>query len=311
MDIIQLKYFEKTADLESMTLAAAELGISQSYLSKTIAKLEAETGTKLFERVGRRIRLSEQGVIFLNSAKKILAEYNNCTRMIRYHSDTYSGTIAIAVMGATLHPVILQSVAGYAERHKAISFSFTSYQENRLDPEELKEFDFLISRPELMPKDFDGIYLPDNMTYVLMSYRHKLANRSEISLAELADEPLVVSRYVHLDDAETVYSMFRLNNISPKIRVTINDNSSADESIFKHLLITSGKEFVGLIPGAYRCIYRNNPDFVTIPLKQFNKVKDFNTVLSHNASSDLTQTAVEFLKFVQVNAGKYEDSPDR
>ena len=58
MDINQLLYFQKVAELQHMTKAAEELNISQAALSQAIRSLERELGVQLFERVGRNIALS-------------------------------------------------------------------------------------------------------------------------------------------------------------------------------------------------------------------------------------------------------------
>ena len=58
MEIMQLRYLKEVARQESFTRAAELLHITQSALSKSIAKLEDEVGVKLFERDGNRIHLN-------------------------------------------------------------------------------------------------------------------------------------------------------------------------------------------------------------------------------------------------------------
>ena len=62
MNYNYLRYFSVLAQVEHYTLAAARLGISQPSLSSAIHHLETELGgVKLFEKVGRNIRLTEEG----------------------------------------------------------------------------------------------------------------------------------------------------------------------------------------------------------------------------------------------------------
>lgn len=56
MELLQLQYFRKVAELEHMTRAAEELRIAQPALSKTISRLEEDLGVPLFDRNGRQIR---------------------------------------------------------------------------------------------------------------------------------------------------------------------------------------------------------------------------------------------------------------
>ena len=61
MNYNYLRYFSVLARLEHYTLAAARLGISQPSLSSAIHHLETELDVQLFEKVGRNIRLTEEG----------------------------------------------------------------------------------------------------------------------------------------------------------------------------------------------------------------------------------------------------------
>ena len=63
-----IKCFLQVARVESVSLAAASLNITQPAVSKTIKELEELLQTPLFDRVGRRLQLNEQGRIFQNHA---------------------------------------------------------------------------------------------------------------------------------------------------------------------------------------------------------------------------------------------------
>lgn len=69
MELRQLRYFEKTSELLNFTEAAKALFISQSTLSQQIKQLESELGVLLFDRVGKRIVLTEAGSSFLPYAR--------------------------------------------------------------------------------------------------------------------------------------------------------------------------------------------------------------------------------------------------
>ncbi|MDR4305410.1 LysR family transcriptional regulator [Chelatococcus sambhunathii] len=73
MTLEQLRIFVVVAEREHVTNAAADLRLTQSAVSAAIAALEARYDTKLFDRVGRRIALSEAGQIFLDEARAVLA----------------------------------------------------------------------------------------------------------------------------------------------------------------------------------------------------------------------------------------------
>ena len=69
MNLNQLYYFSKLAEVEHYTKAAEALDISQPSLSHAIGSLEKELGTKLFEKQGRNVALTKYGRIFRNTLK--------------------------------------------------------------------------------------------------------------------------------------------------------------------------------------------------------------------------------------------------
>lgn len=74
MDIHELTYFKKVAELQHMTRAAQELRVAQPALSRTISGLEQELGVKLFERKGKSIALNQYGTILLRHTQRIIQE---------------------------------------------------------------------------------------------------------------------------------------------------------------------------------------------------------------------------------------------
>ncbi len=71
-DIINLQAFECAARYQNFSRAAEELNLTQSAVSRKIADLERQTGLKLFERVRKRVVLSEAGQRFLPDVKELL-----------------------------------------------------------------------------------------------------------------------------------------------------------------------------------------------------------------------------------------------
>ena len=74
MTLEQLRVFVAVAERQHVTRAAEALNIAQSAVSASIAALEGRHGAKLFNRVGRRIELTEAGGLFLAEARAVLAQ---------------------------------------------------------------------------------------------------------------------------------------------------------------------------------------------------------------------------------------------
>ena len=83
MNYNYLRYFSVLAQLEHYTLAAARLEISQPSLSSAIRNLEDELGVKLFEKVGRNIRLTEEGRYFQKKVDFAMGELVEATEALQ------------------------------------------------------------------------------------------------------------------------------------------------------------------------------------------------------------------------------------
>jgi LysR family hydrogen peroxide-inducible transcriptional activator len=74
MELHQLRYFCAIADTGSFSRAARQTFVSQPALSQQIAKLEDELGTRLFDRLGRSVTLTEIGKSFLPRIRAVLRD---------------------------------------------------------------------------------------------------------------------------------------------------------------------------------------------------------------------------------------------
>ena len=84
MNLNQLHYFAKLAEVEHYTKAAEELSISQPSLSHAVSSLEKEIGTKLFEKQGRGVVLTKYGKIFIEREYFIAGNDNE-----EFHLDRF------------------------------------------------------------------------------------------------------------------------------------------------------------------------------------------------------------------------------
>jgi DNA-binding transcriptional LysR family regulator len=90
----EMRMFQAVVDAQSFTAAAAELGVSQSMVSRAVVRLEQRLGTALLLRSTRRISLTDEGTIFLQGCRRILEDIGEVERSVT--SDTLAtGTLRI------------------------------------------------------------------------------------------------------------------------------------------------------------------------------------------------------------------------
>tara|TARA_A100001391_G_scaffold97812_5_gene64831 strand:+ start:3425 stop:4297 length:873 start_codon:yes stop_codon:yes gene_type:complete len=95
MDTHSLTVFTAVAESGSFSTAAERLFLTQPAVSKRIAQLEQQLGTRLFDRVGRRIRLTEAGEALLPRARQVLLDLEDMGRAISNLTGRVAGTLRI------------------------------------------------------------------------------------------------------------------------------------------------------------------------------------------------------------------------
>jgi LysR family cyn operon transcriptional activator len=98
MELRHLRYFVALADQLSFTRAAEKVHITQSTLSHQIKQLEDEIGIRLFNRIGKRVVMTDTGEMLLHSVTKALREIDEGLQAVKGVASPLSGTIHV---GAT------------------------------------------------------------------------------------------------------------------------------------------------------------------------------------------------------------------
>lgn len=119
MELRQLKYFIKAADLQNFTEAAANLFITQSTLSQQIKQLEDELGLPLFDRIAKRVRLTEAGKTFLPYARKTVKDSEDGRNMLQDLLNLQTGDLTIGVTYG-LTQLLIKAVIDFNERYPSV-----------------------------------------------------------------------------------------------------------------------------------------------------------------------------------------------
>ncbi|MGP9798097.1 LysR family transcriptional regulator [Halomonas sp. 86] len=120
MDTQSLQAFLAVAETQSFSRAAEQLYLTQPAVSKRIATLESLVGTRLFDRIGRRISLTEAGHLLLPQAKRILLAVEDSRRALANLSGQVGGRLTLATshhIGLHRLPPVLKN---YTQRHPEV-----------------------------------------------------------------------------------------------------------------------------------------------------------------------------------------------
>ena len=125
MTLEQLRIFAAVAECEHVTQAARSLNLTQSATSAAVAALESRYATKLFDRIGRRIALTEAGRLFFTEARAVLARAAAAERMLTELADLTRGSLELASSQTIANYWLPHAIQSYRARYPAIVVSTT------------------------------------------------------------------------------------------------------------------------------------------------------------------------------------------
>lgn len=193
MELRQLRYYIFAAKTLNFTEAAKLSNISQSTLSQQIKQLEIELGTSLFNRIGKRVMLSEAGRSFLPFAEKTLYDAENGVQMLRDMGNLRTGRLRIGVTYG-LSPVLTQALKRFCRLYPDMSVEVVYRKASELlELLHSSELDFALSFNLLNPDsqiEEQSLFTTD--LCVVVGENHPLASNTRISPVILPDYPLVV-----------------------------------------------------------------------------------------------------------------------
>lgn len=192
-----LRYFSVLAQVEHYTIAAARLGISQPSLSSAIHNLENELGgIKLFEKVGRNIRLTEEGKFYREKVDAALNELHSASLMLRDSKLSAPVVIRMGVVSGSLDGTVAEKIVNYTQRNNRIRFHLTeSSAENLMDLVRQEKLDMAIVDSTDRDRSLHFRKLMERDFFVAMPEEHPLAENAFIDPNEVVHEPQVVFNY--------------------------------------------------------------------------------------------------------------------
>lgn len=194
MDIAALQAFLAVAESGSFSRAAERVFLTQPAISKRIAALEQSLGTRLFDRIGRRVQLTEAGRTLLARSQRLLADLDDIRRSISNLTGTISGELRFA----TSHHIGLHRLPAALQR-----FHLT-YPQVRLDLRfmdseracaAVAQGELELAVVTLPPKALHPLTLTkvwDDPLDVVVAPDHPLAVPGPLSAAVLLDYPAIL-----------------------------------------------------------------------------------------------------------------------
>src|SRR5512144_1920295 len=125
LDVTRLRVIDAVARHGSVTAAARELHFSQPSVSHHLARLEAETGAQLLQRVGRGIRLTPAGQLLADRAAEIIGRIDAAGAELSAHVGLTAGRVRLAGFSSAIGSLVPRAVAALAANHPGLQISLT------------------------------------------------------------------------------------------------------------------------------------------------------------------------------------------
>ncbi|MDA8962470.1 LysR substrate-binding domain-containing protein [Congregibacter sp.] len=194
MDIANLRAFSAVAQAQSFSAAAQHLHLTQPAISKRIAVLEAELDTTLFDRLGRRIELTEAGRALLRHLPEIEQSLRQAEQAVRDINGEIAGPLRIATshhIGLHRLPPVLSS---FQQRYPSVQLAI-EFLDSEQAYERLRIGDIELAVVTLAPGDVSQLkseaIWQDGLS-VMVCKEHALAGRQRVRIAELASYAAVL-----------------------------------------------------------------------------------------------------------------------
>ncbi|WP_455216795.1 LysR family transcriptional regulator [Kaarinaea lacus] len=196
MDTAGLRTFITAAELESFSHAADRLYLTQPAVSKRVAALEEELGALLFDRIGRRVTLTEAGKELLPRARAILNDIEDSRRLISNFSGAVAGRLSIGTshhIGLHRLPPVLRS---YSKQFPDVELDL-HFMDSEAACRAVLAGDLELGIVTLPPNPIDDleteIIWPDPLS-IVVNREHPLASHhnKKIDLQALLDIPSIL-----------------------------------------------------------------------------------------------------------------------
>jgi DNA-binding transcriptional LysR family regulator len=228
MNLNQLYYFIKLAEVKHFTKAAQELHISQPSLSYSISTLEDELGTSLIQKTGRIISLTENGREFLKYADASIAELERGIKIVKKNEEVKTGKVDVGyiyTIGSSYLPKLIREYL--KTYHYETNFDLYSTPTAAVI-EGLKSGKFDIGFCSYVENEPDLQFFPvlSQKVVVIVPPNHELAKYKKVTLLKVSSYPIVTYNSHSNSLGILLKNIFNRYNITPNVVCQLNDETS-------------------------------------------------------------------------------------
>ena len=250
MEILQLTYFCRAAELENFAQVAREFKVPATSVAQSVGRLEKELGRKLFSRSANGIKLNAQGKSFYHSVKSSLNILDDAKNKIK--EDEISGTIKLLVICA--YPFVKEVVTSFKQKYESVDFEI-----DYLHCESPKQYDLIITDNVTRDAELTAHRLLIDKIKVAVSKNHPLAEKDNISVLDFENEKLITT-----EEETGLFAVLKRICVGKQIEPGISIKSNFPEHIIDYIENGFG---IGIVPSVtWKSLFTDN-----ICIKEFDE----------------------------------------
>ncbi len=195
MEIRNIKTFVKVVEFNSFTKAASGIGYSQATVTAHIKALEEELGVPLFDRIGKRIYLTDAGKNFMPHALNMLKVEEEALQSIR-HLDELMGELRICSASSYAAAILPEFLLRFQKLHPGVNImvKVSDFPEDTTLKLKRDEFDFLVEIDDGSAyPEFRTVYRKKENVLFVTHPKNPLLEREHISLKDLVENQLIIA----------------------------------------------------------------------------------------------------------------------
>jgi LysR family transcriptional regulator, cyn operon transcriptional activator len=193
MNLGQLRTFAAVVDAGGIHRAAARINLSQPAVSRQINALEDALGIPLFDRIGRRLKLTAEGEGLLRLGRRLLGEVEAFNERASALKKGETGILRVAATPMVIENTLSPFLGRYRRRYPGVEVQLVE-EGGVAMPRRLESGDVHLALMALDDDRFGIRLLYPVRGVAVVANEHRLVGRRTIEIAELADEPLLLLR---------------------------------------------------------------------------------------------------------------------
>src|SRR6266478_2567194 len=193
MNFRQLQTFVLIAESGGFARAQGRLRLSQPAASRQILALEAELGIPLFDRIGRRIKLTSGGEDLLRRARRLLQDAASLVERANVLKGGQAGTLRVGCSAFHVETLLADFLPRFRRRPRSVEIDLVEDGGARI-PERLERGDIHLGLTAPGGEEFGMRLLAPTHVLAVVSPKHRLAGKKVLDITELTDESLLLLR---------------------------------------------------------------------------------------------------------------------